>query len=289
MTDAEGGLISAISYLPFGSTRSGDVQTDRKFTGQRLDQTGLYFYNARYYDAVIGRFVSPDSIISTPWNPQSFNRYTYVLNNPLKYIDPTGRIVDIQGIGDVNDISIDDWANLILMPAESVKKIMTLIQAYQTVRDNAPTETQILEDAKETYTIKWGNTGNFPDSKFDVDSGTIILNTNLQYADSFHISNQIQGNVYDAANNFVSFAEILQKPIELLYLLPDNPASNFVCFVGGIVITSISGSIFVMSILAGDAPMAFLAGDMTYLGWNLAVYGFNRLTNDEYNLWAPSK
>jgi hypothetical protein len=143
--------------------------------------------------------VSPDSIISTPWNPQSFNRYTYVLNNPLKYVDPTGHIVNVQGIGDINDISIDDWANLILMPSESVNKIMTLLQAYQTVRGTAPTETKILEDAKETYTIEWGNTGNFPDSKFDVNSGTIILNTNLQFADSFYISNQILGNVYDVA------------------------------------------------------------------------------------------
>ncbi|MCL4500057.1 MAG: RHS repeat-associated core domain-containing protein [Chloroflexi bacterium] len=70
--------------------RSGSVPTDRLFTGQRLDQTDLYFYNARYYDATIGRFVSPDTLIPNPANPQSFNRYSYVLNNPLKYTDPSG-------------------------------------------------------------------------------------------------------------------------------------------------------------------------------------------------------
>jgi RHS repeat-associated protein len=70
--------------------RSGSVPTDILFTRQRLDDTGLYFYNARYYDPTIGRFISADTIIPNPANPQAFNRYSYVLNNPLKYIDPTG-------------------------------------------------------------------------------------------------------------------------------------------------------------------------------------------------------
>jgi RHS repeat-associated protein len=66
------------------------MPTDRKFTGQRLDQTGLYYYGARYYDANIGRFISPDSIVPDPSNPQSLNRYSYCLNNPLRFIDPSG-------------------------------------------------------------------------------------------------------------------------------------------------------------------------------------------------------
>ena len=59
------------------ASRAGDVPTDIKFTGQRLDDTGLYYYNARYYDANIGRFISADTIIPNPANPQSFNRYSY--------------------------------------------------------------------------------------------------------------------------------------------------------------------------------------------------------------------
>jgi len=55
-----------------------------------LDDTGLYYYGARFYDPAIGRFISPDSMIQAPANPQSFNRYSYVINNPLKYTDPTG-------------------------------------------------------------------------------------------------------------------------------------------------------------------------------------------------------
>ncbi len=48
------------------------------------------YYGARYYDAGLGRFISADTIVPSAGNPQSLNRYAYVLNNPLKYTDPTG-------------------------------------------------------------------------------------------------------------------------------------------------------------------------------------------------------
>jgi RHS repeat-associated protein len=90
--NTSGATTSTIRYFSFGATRftTGTLPTDKKFTGQRLDETGLYYYGARYYDAEIGRFISPDSIIPNPANPQSLNRYSYCLNNPLKYIDPSG-------------------------------------------------------------------------------------------------------------------------------------------------------------------------------------------------------
>jgi RHS repeat-associated protein len=68
-----------------------------------LDTTGLYYYNARYYDPNIGRFISPDTIIPQPFNPQSLNRYSYCLNNPLKYIDPTGHGEDEYGRINIGD------------------------------------------------------------------------------------------------------------------------------------------------------------------------------------------
>jgi len=69
------------------------VPTDEKFTGQRLDSTtGLYYYGARYYDPAIGRFISADTIVPDWKNPQAWNPYSYVLNNPLKYTDANGHI-----------------------------------------------------------------------------------------------------------------------------------------------------------------------------------------------------
>ncbi|HNT78903.1 MAG TPA: RHS repeat-associated core domain-containing protein [Anaerolineae bacterium] len=77
-------------YTPWGGTRSSSSPTSFQYTGQRKDATGLYFYNARYYDPYLNRFLSPDTIVPDPTNPQSLNRYSYVLNNPLGYTDPTG-------------------------------------------------------------------------------------------------------------------------------------------------------------------------------------------------------
>jgi RHS repeat-associated protein len=57
--------------------------TDRDFTGQPQNRAvGLLYYQARFYVPGIGRFASADTIVPNPANPQSFNRYSYVLNSP---------------------------------------------------------------------------------------------------------------------------------------------------------------------------------------------------------------
>jgi RHS repeat-associated protein len=94
MADASGQAVGTIKYFPYGECRNSleNIPTDRLFTGQRLDSTGLYYYNARYYDANIGRFISADPVVPNFIDPQSYNRYSYCVNNPLKYSDPTGNI-----------------------------------------------------------------------------------------------------------------------------------------------------------------------------------------------------
>ena len=95
---SSGGMVagSLARYRPYGSYRTTPTQTltDRDFTGQRENrELGLLYYNARFYHPGIGRFISPDSLIPDPANPQSLNRYSYVNNNSVKHIDPSGHCV----------------------------------------------------------------------------------------------------------------------------------------------------------------------------------------------------
>ena len=89
------------SYDPFGQRRnpiwgqpppaSFTSKTTKGFTGQEDDiDLGLVNLNGRIYDPKIGRLVSVDPLVSNPLSAQSWNAYSYALNNPLKYIDPTG-------------------------------------------------------------------------------------------------------------------------------------------------------------------------------------------------------
>ena len=84
-------------YYSFGEARySNGSVVPYKYTGQEGDpETDLYYYGARYYDPALGNFISADSLVSDYTDSQSFNRYSYVLNNPMIYIDPTGH----EGLG----------------------------------------------------------------------------------------------------------------------------------------------------------------------------------------------
>jgi len=164
VTDNDRRVLSRQDYTPWGEARGGDItQTTLDFTGQRKDGTGLLYYGARYYDPMLGRFLSADSIVPSmadgkggvaatlgqdtgaalrplttdfhepgfaaglaqedaftqakgfrfqltdqdrqqgegskwqwgPANPQALNRYSYVLDNPLRYTDPTGHFIPL--------------------------------------------------------------------------------------------------------------------------------------------------------------------------------------------------
>jgi len=105
ITDADGRPQQRLAYMPYGATQanSGTLDVRHKYTGQELDaEIGLYFYNARYYDPVLGRFTQADTIVPNPANPQTLNRYSYALNNPMRYTDPTGHEATLSG-----DLQVD--------------------------------------------------------------------------------------------------------------------------------------------------------------------------------------
>ena len=101
-------LLQELSYDAWGRLRNPDTHEaytsdnvptpilGRGYTGHRhIAGIGLIDMNARLYDPMLGRFLSPDPYIQSPDCPQNYNRYTYCLNNPLRYTDPTGEIIKI--------------------------------------------------------------------------------------------------------------------------------------------------------------------------------------------------
>jgi RHS repeat-associated protein len=102
-TDANGGYSAQELYKAFGESRhtDGTLGTDYKFTGQRSEAAlGIYFFQSRWFDPSLGRFTQPDTIVPTQTQgTQAWDRYAFVNNNPVRYIDPTGHSVDC-GLGD---------------------------------------------------------------------------------------------------------------------------------------------------------------------------------------------
>ena len=106
ITDDQGNIAQQMSFDAFGLRRDAtnwdyDLtttqisalknDTDRGYTFQeQLDNVGLIHMNGRVYDPNIAKFLSPDPALQFPYFSQSFNRYSYVFNNPLSWTDPTG-------------------------------------------------------------------------------------------------------------------------------------------------------------------------------------------------------
>jgi len=85
------------NYKPWGEKVDHPVQlsNDIGYTGHQSDiATNLTYMQARYYDPVVGRFMAVDPVDFSPDNPMSFNRYSYVNNNPYRYTDPTGEVAE---------------------------------------------------------------------------------------------------------------------------------------------------------------------------------------------------
>jgi RHS repeat-associated protein len=100
VTDANGVVKEVLSYDAWGQRRNVDgtpaaqpimSEIDQGFTGhEQIDEVGLIHMGGRVYDPIIGRFLSADPFVQAPENLQALNRYSYVLNNPLSAIDPSG-------------------------------------------------------------------------------------------------------------------------------------------------------------------------------------------------------
>ena len=97
------GTWTRLSYDAWGRRRNAEdgsygnvpaLATDRGYTGhEHLDEFGLINMNGRMYDPMLGRMLSPDIVVQQTDYTQSYNRYSYCFNNPLRFTDPSGYVV----------------------------------------------------------------------------------------------------------------------------------------------------------------------------------------------------
>ncbi len=160
-TDAGGNRYGELRYTPYGEERHswGDTPTDHRFTGQKREDFGLYDYGARFYSPGVGRFISADTIVPDPGNPQSLNRYRYARNNPILYCDPDGHCEFV-------------CATIILMTSLFVGVVATraslrapLVESYSTAADTFGMPQQVVagvldsEQALDTNLLDHVETG----------------------------------------------------------------------------------------------------------------------------------
>lgn len=96
--DASGHITATFDYRPYGAVATGTAPNGPGYTGHVNDpDTGLVYMQARFYDPVVGRFISTDPVEPAPGKIYSFNRFAYVNDNPIRFVDPDGRVVQING------------------------------------------------------------------------------------------------------------------------------------------------------------------------------------------------
>jgi len=116
-----GKAITRYEYKPYGESwfTEGDEEFAPKYNSQELDkETNFYFYNARYYDPEICRFVTADNIVPYENDTQSWNRLSYVRNNPINYSDPTGHY-DFGGLDTKQNSVGDQLLNSLSTPGKN--------------------------------------------------------------------------------------------------------------------------------------------------------------------------
>ena len=96
ITDDNANVVAQRNYKPYGEmytdfNSASDATLPFTFAGKRVDGAGsLYYFGARFYNPLLGRFLSADTELHQPTNPVELNRYTFAAGNPLRYADPTG-------------------------------------------------------------------------------------------------------------------------------------------------------------------------------------------------------
>ncbi len=148
VTDTLGAVLERIVYDPYGGAIGG-TRSGIGFTGHVEDTgTALIYMQQRYYDPIVGKFLSADPINTNPNNGKMFNRYNYANNNPITFVDPDGRCARVTGSRICgNSVAIAMLATTAAQPQEITPAMVKHVGESQGAETEGRQSRQIADDA----------------------------------------------------------------------------------------------------------------------------------------------
>nr|WP_158678919.1 RHS repeat-associated core domain-containing protein [Pseudoalteromonas sp. T1lg75] len=176
-TDGNGNVLAERNYDPFGKPRqpSGGLKTQARFNDiddattyrgftdhEHLDEQELIHMNGRVYDYNLGRFLSVDPFIQGPGNTQSINPYSYILNNPMAGIDPTGylRVCDTFLVCSTEQIKDENYNKTITIggsknTSNGEQNSSRSNKNTETMDIGSPQDKSNIEESPGLYHVEW--------------------------------------------------------------------------------------------------------------------------------------
>jgi RHS repeat-associated protein len=164
VTDASGNLVAQYAFHPFGQTAlsSGPEAADRRrlFTGHERDHHAptldddMDYMGARYYIPSFGRFLSVDPVQGSATSPQSWNRYAYVLNNPMRFNDPTGAACENPEAASEGDPACVNHGDAVERKRTAQQLQQRAVESEQPDKDAAPCPACLYERRAELAEIR---------------------------------------------------------------------------------------------------------------------------------------
>ena len=134
LTAADGSAAATYEYDDFGGTTvtsGADLDNEICYTGQIYDQSsGLYYYNARFYDPENARFLTQDTYRGEADQPDTMHLYAYCANNPINYTDPSGHAKL-----NINKTEKHWWGRINYLSYKNAKNLRNSLKNYVTVLD----------------------------------------------------------------------------------------------------------------------------------------------------------
>ena len=192
--NASGTLLEEHRYSAWGlrTSSTANPRLQRGFTGhEHLQQFGLIDMQARLYDPHLGRFLAPDPYVQAPENHLSLNRYAYCMNNPLKYVDPTGEKWWHWALGDILSGGLLSTTALLTAEVATTTLITTGLTSYMTMFPNTTAGYEI-QKLTSPIALKF-NFGFGSQSHFGIDASFGLPNYRW-HCGATHFSNNVYGN-----------------------------------------------------------------------------------------------